>query len=134
MTFIHGKDTFISLNGSNLSTYTKSTDFTDTTDTHDVTTYGNSRKRYKAGLGDGTITIGGIHDDGVAGPRAIIKPLKAIGDPVQFIFRPEGTGGGKPQSIVNVVISSYKESDPVDDVITWEAELQMDGTLNEADQ
>jgi hypothetical protein len=139
MAFRHGKDTFVSINGSNYSPYSNSTAFGDTADAHDVTCYGASRKAYQSGLGDGTITVGGVFDDSAAGPRAIFKPIKAqqqagtLGA-VEFIFRPAGTGSGKEQSIVNVIITAFNESSPVADNITWTAELQMSGALDETDQ
>jgi hypothetical protein len=139
MAFRHGKDTFVSINASDYSPYANSTAFGDTGDAHDVTCYGASRKAYQAGLGDGTITVGGIFDDTAAGPRAIFKSIKAqqqsgaLG-PVQFIYRPSGTGSGKEQSIVNVLITAFNESSPVADNVTWTAELQMSGTLDETDQ
>lgn len=40
MAFVHGKDTFISLNGSDLSTYTNTSELSRSADRHDVTTYG----------------------------------------------------------------------------------------------
>jgi hypothetical protein len=136
MAVTHGKHTFVSLDAVDLSTFTKSTSFEDSTDTHDSTTYGptRTRKSYVAGLGDGKITISGVYDSSATGPRATIKPLKAAGDPVEFIFQPEGVGSGKPQSVVDVVISSYNESSAVDDLIQWTAELQMTGDLDETDQ
>jgi hypothetical protein len=134
MTFISGENTVVTLNGSDLSVYTNSTDFTDSTEVYDTTCYGSTRKTKKAGIGDGQVTISGFHDDGVAGPRAIIKPLKAARAAVTFVFRPEGTGSGLPQSSVSVIVASYKESDPVAGMITWEAQLDMTGALTETDQ
>lgn len=136
MAFTHGKNTFVSLNGVNLSTFTKQTSFEDSTSVHDVTTYGptRTRKSKAAGLGDGKITISGVYDDSATGPRLTIKPLKAAGNSVAFIFQPEGVGAGKSQSIVNVIIASYNESSSVDDMIQWTAELEMTGDLNETDQ
>lgn len=136
MAFVHGRHTFVSLDAVNLSTFTKQTSFEDSTSTHDLTTYGptRTRKSYGAGLGDGKVTISGVYDDGAAGPRATIKSLKAAGDPVEFIFQPEGAGAGKPQSVVDVIVASYNESSSVDDYIQWTAELQMTGDLDETDQ
>jgi hypothetical protein len=134
MAFKHGQDTVVKLNAVDLSAFTNTTSFGDETETHEVTCYGNSRKRYSAGLGDGKVTIGGVYDDGASGPRATIKPLKAAGTAVAFIFQPEGTGAGKAQSTVDVIIKSYNESAPVGDMISWTAELQMDGDLDETDQ
>jgi len=134
MSFKHGKDTVVKINGSDISPYTNSTAFSDETDTNDVTCYGAERKNYIGGLGDGTITIGGVYDDSAAGPRAVIKPLKAAKVAVPFIFQPEGTGSGLAQSSVNVIVKSFNESAPVAEQIAWTSELQMTGDLNEADQ
>ena len=134
MAFKHGKDTFVSINGSDISAFTNNTTFGDETDTHDTTCYGNVRKTYQSGLGDGTITISGVYDDGATGPRAVLKPLKATGAAVTFIYRPEGTGAGRAQSSVSVIVKTFNESSPVADNVTWTSELQMTGLLNETDQ
>lgn len=134
MAFIHGRNTVVKVNNVDLSAFTNSTSFGDEDEMHDTTTYGRDRKTYHAGLGDGTITIGGIYDDGAAGPRSTLKPLKAAKTAVPFLFRPEGTGSGKAQSSVSVLVSSFNESAPVADMIAWTAELQMTGPLDEADQ
>lgn len=134
MTFIHGKDTVVNVDGVDLSAFMKTTEWTDTSDIHDVTTYGNDRKRKKAGLGDGTVTNTGVYDDGAAGPRTILQAIKDAGDVVPYIWQPEGAGAGKAQSTVGVVISSLQFSDPVDDMIAFTVEFDMDGTLSNVDQ
>lgn len=135
-TFIHGKNTFVSIDGVNLSTFTKTTTFEDSSTIHDVTTYGPTRKRKSksVGLGDGKITIAGVHNNDAAGPRATLKPLKEAGEEVEFILQLEGTGTNKPQSVVNVVISAYNESSNVDDMVQWTCEMEMSGDLDETDQ
>jgi len=135
MTSVHGKVTVVTLNGVDYSAYSNSTDFKDATDTHETTTYGRTRKVYNGGLGDGTVSVGGFYDTtAVSGPRALFKPLKAAGNAVPFVYRPEGTGSGKAQSTVSVIISSFEESSPVGDMVTWSAELQMTGVLDETAQ
>lgn len=134
MSFVHGKGTVVMINGSDISAYTNTTQMTDESDMNEVTCYGKVRKEYIQGLGDGSFTIGGVYDDSGSGTRAVIKPLKAAGAAVVFLFRPEGTGAGRAQSSVNVLVKSYNESAPVAEQIQWTAELQMTGTLNEADQ
>lgn len=134
MAFVHGKGTVVLINGSDLSSYTNSTTDNDSTATHDVTTYGNNRNRFNAGLGTGTITIGGIYDNTASGPKEIIKPLKALGAPVEFIFRPEGTGSGKDQHTVDVIITAFNVSSPIADMCTWTAELQKDGDIDDTVQ
>lgn len=123
MAFVHSKNTVVSLGGDDLSAFTNSTTYNRSADSHDVTTYGKNSKVYSGGLKDGTVTIGGFYDDGAAGPRETIGPL--LGTVVEFIFKPEGTGTGKPQDAVDVLVTAYNESSPVADQIQWTAELQM---------
>jgi hypothetical protein len=136
MTFVHGRKTKITIDGDDLSIYTKTTSFEDNVAMHDLTTYGPTRERkeYGAGLGDGKVTIGGTHNNSATGPRAILKPLLAAKAAVPFVFQPEGTGTGKQQSVVDVLVASYNESDPVDDYVQWTCELQMTGDLDETSQ
>ncbi len=125
MGFVHGKNTFVSVGGSDLSTFTNQTSYNRSADSHDVTTYGKNAKVYAAGLKDGTATITGTYDNGVAGPRAILRPLLGATNTVTFIFRPEGTGAGKPQDSVAVFVTAYEETNPVADMISWSATLQF---------
>lgn len=133
MTFVHGKNTFISLNAVNLSTFCNTSSLTRTADSSDTTTYGATAHDYTGGLTDGTASIGGIYDN-TAGtsPRATIEPL--IGSKVTLIRRPEGTGSGKPQNSVTVLITNYVETNPVADMVTWTCELQLSGAVNNAAQ
>lgn len=132
MAFIHGKGTVVLLNAANLSAFSNSLTFTRTGDSHNVTTYGKNSHVYQGGLLDGTAALGGIYDDGATGPRAIIEPL--IGTVVVLVHRPEGTGAGKPQDTVNVLVTSYVETEPVADMITWTCALQLSDDVTTADQ
>lgn len=124
MAFVHGKDTVITLGGDDLSAYTNSTTHNRSADSHDVTTYGKDSHVFVGGLKNGTATIGGIYDNTAAtGPRAVIVPL--LGTTTEFVFKPEGTGTGKPQDTVDVVVTAYNESSPVADMVQWTAELQF---------
>lgn len=133
MAFVHGKNTVVKLNASDISQYCNTSSLTRTADSHDVTTYGRDEHVYNGGLGDGTASIGGIYDNtGATGPRAVIEPL--VGTNVTFIRQPEGTGAGKPQDSVNVLVTQYVETSPVADMVTWTAELQLSGPVNSAAQ
>lgn len=134
MAFVHSKDGFLSIDGNNLSAFTDSCSWEDTTDTHDVTCFGATRKAFKTGLGDGTATISGTYDDTSAGPKAILEALKDAGAAVTLIRRAEGTGAGKPQESVSVLIGKYTETLAVADMIKWSCDLQMTGTLTRSTQ
>jgi hypothetical protein len=108
MSFVHGKSVFVSLDGSDISAFCTSVGPKRTADTHDVTTFGKNSKVYFGGLLDGTFDVEGIYDNTASGPKAVIEPL--LGTTVTMIYRPEGTGSGKPQTTVDVLISSYEET------------------------
>lgn len=122
-----GKNGYVSLNAVDLSTYVRSTSYEQSYDTYEVTTYGKTRKCYVGGLGDGTVTLEGVYSTAASSPRSTIVPL--LGTTVAFVYRPAGTGSGKDQDTVNVVVMTYNESVPVDDVVQFTVELQMTDTV-----
>lgn len=132
MTFIHGKGAYVSLDATDLSAFTNNTAFNRSSDSHDTTTYGKSAHTFQGGLLNGTATLTGIYDDGMAGPRAIIAPM--IGTVVELIYRPEGTGVGKPQDTVDVLVTGYEETAPVADMIAWSATCQLTDAVVSTDQ
>lgn len=123
MAKVHGKVTFVSLNGVDLSAFSNNVEFTRTGDSHDVTTFGKNAHVKQGGLLDGTVTLTGFYDTVTGGPRAVIEPL--IGTVVPLVHRPEGTGSGKPQDTVDVLVQSYVETSPVADYVTWSADLEL---------
>lgn len=129
MAFIHGRNTFVSIDGDSLSAYGTSTEFARTADSHDVTTYGNTAHRKQGGLHDGSATLEGIYDNTASvGPQAVLEPL--LGTTVELIYRPEGTGSSLPERTVDVVVTSYTETSPVADMVTWSCEVEFDGAVD----
>lgn len=127
MSFSHGRKTFISLNGVDLSAFTTTSQLEKNADKHDVTTYGNDNHVYQGGLKDGVATMSGVYDNTAGGPRATIQAL--IGTNVTLIRRPDGTGSGKAQDSVSVLVEKYVETNPVADMVTWSCDLQMSGAV-----
>jgi hypothetical protein len=75
----------------------------------------------------------GIYDNSAgAGPRAIVPPL--VGSTVELIRRPEGTGSGKPQDRVDVLVLNYVETSPVADMVSWSCSMQMSGVVDRTAQ
>lgn len=132
MAFVHGKNTVVMLNGSDLSAFSNTSTMTRKADKHDVTTYGKDDHVYEGGLGDGTASIGGTYDNTTSGPRDVIEPL--IGTTVTFVRRPEGTGSGKPQDSVSVVVEEYVETSPVADFVSWSVTLQLSDAVTSTNQ
>lgn len=132
MTFVHGKDTYISVNSVDLSAFTNTSEFTRTGDSHDVTTYGKNDHVYQGGLGDGKFTMGGTYDNGATGPRDTLEPL--VGTVTTVVRRVEGTGSGKPQDSFSALLTSYVESSPVADMVAWSAEFQLSDAVTSTNQ
>lgn len=132
MAFRHGKDTVIKLNASDLSAFTSQSEITRSSDSHDVTTYGKQAHNFEGGLKSGTASMGGTYDTVATGPRAVILPL--LGTKVTLIRQPEGTGAGKPQDSVQVLVTNYVETNPVADMISWSCEMQLSDVVNTAAQ
>lgn len=124
MAFVHGKDTEIEVATKDLSPYTNTSEFTRGADSHDVTTYGKDDHVHKGGLRTGGFTMGGIYDSTAStGPAAALEPL--IGTTVAIERRPEGSGTGKPQQAFSAVLTSYVETSPVADMVSWSAEFTV---------
>ncbi|PSL02883.1 hypothetical protein CLV30_109191 [Haloactinopolyspora alba] len=133
MAFVHGKNTVITLGGDDLSAYTNNSELTRSADSHDVTTYGNDAHVFEGGLKNGTATMSGIYDNTAdTGPRAVVEPL--VGTVVELVRQPEGAGSGLPQDTVQVLVTNYVETNPVADMVTWSAELQLSGTIDTTPQ
>jgi len=132
MAFIHGKDGYLSLNAVDLSAFSDNIEFGRSGDSHDVTTFGKDAHVKNGGLLDGNATITGVYDDGATSPEAIIDPL--IGTVVELIYRPEGTGTGRPQKTVDVLVQAYAETTPVAEMIRWTATLEFSDDLAKTTQ
>lgn len=124
MAFVHGKSTFVSLDGDDLSAFCDNVAFNRSADSHDVTTFGKNSHVYFGGLKDGTATITGKYDNtALTGPRAIVQPL--LGTVVEMVYKPEGAGSGKPIETVDVLVTAYEQTNPVADMVTFSISLQM---------
>lgn len=137
MSKVHGKNTYISLAGVNISRFTNASEINRTADTHDTTVYGDDAHGYDGGLLDGTAKCSGFYDNSTfpasaAGPRALINAL--VGELVEYIRRAEGTGSGKAQDRMNVVIKGYTETSPVADMVTWSCDMQISGDVDSTPQ
>jgi hypothetical protein len=137
MAFVHGKNTYFSVNGVNLSPFTNTSELERNADSHDTTTYGQTGHTFEGGLTNGSFKASGIYDNtsaptSAAGPHATFTSI--LGDVVELIRRTEGTGTGKPQETVDVLVVKYVETNPVADMVAWSAEMQPSGTVTDSTQ
>lgn len=130
MAAVHGQFTSITIATKNVSPFCKTSTYSGTADFHDTTGYqppGGARTK-AGGLLDGKFTVSGTYDNTASvGPRLALKPL--IGTTVAVVRLPEGTGTGKPSDAFSGVLTKYEETNPVDDMISWSAEIEISGAV-----
>lgn len=115
---VKSKVTVCLVDGNDISEYSVDSSRGRSSGTEDNTTYGKNAIVKDPTLLSGAFTISGKYDsDAVAGPRAVLDPL--VGTKVEIIYRPEGTGSGKPQDRFDAVITDYTETAPVAGYRTW---------------
>lgn len=135
MALSHSKETVVTVDSNDLSAFTNTSEFKPSTDSHDVTCYGNDGHVYAGGLTDGTFTMGGFYDTTAGtGPRAVFIALKGTAAAVTVTRQPEGAGAGKPQDSFSGLLTSYTESSPVADYVTWSAEFNISGDVTSSTQ
>lgn len=133
MAAVHSKLTYVSLDGNDLSEYLNDSDWSRDPDSHDLTTYGADDHVFGGGLGKGATSLSGKYDNtALTGPSAVLEPLE--GTVVVMVYRPEGTGAGKPERSVNVLVGEYKETHPVADYVMWTCQLTHSGTVTRTTQ
>lgn len=142
MSFVHGKNTVIIVAGftspaptgsNDLSAYINTSTFTRGADSHDVTTYGKNDHVFSGGLKTGTFSMGGTYDSSTsAGPAAVLG--QANGQTASITRRPEGTGTGKPAQLFSGVLTSYVETSPVADMVSWTAEFTVSDAVTVSTQ
>jgi hypothetical protein len=129
MTYVHGKNTKIVIATKDVSPYCKTSSLEETADVHDTTGYSTAAAvpRTKAGgLLDGKFTCGGTYDNTVSvGPKIALQTLK--GTTVTCVYNIEGLGTGKPNDAFSGILSKLTFTAPVDDMITWAAEIDITG-------
>jgi hypothetical protein len=123
MSRVHGSNTVLLVDGNDLTAFTSDSEIDRKADFHDVTPYGATAHIKDGGLEDGSGTMSGTFYDDATGPRAVLEPL--TGTKVTLVRRPAGTGTGKPQDSVDVVITGYKETAPSAGMISWVATFEL---------
>jgi hypothetical protein len=128
MAFVHGKTTKLVVATKDISPFTKTSTFEIDGDVHDTTGYGATAHTKSGGLLDGKFTCGGTYDNTVSvGPRNAM--LSLVGTSVAVVRNGEGIGTGKPNDAFTAVLSKYTETNPVDDMVTWAAEMEISGPV-----
>jgi len=123
MAFIHGKDTKVFMDSTDLSSYLSSADPSRTVDVGETTTFGSSNKTFVAGEKDASVSFSGFFD-----PTAdnIIQGLVGTNDKVALIGF-DGVDATDDCMFGKGVTTNYGISSPVGDVVAVTFDLQASG-------
>lgn len=122
-TFLHGKNTGVLLNATDLSAYFNSADLAQTIDTAETTGFTSSAKSYITGLNDATLSVSGMFSQDAGGEDVVLSTaLGATTTPlVTVIFGVNAIGNRCATGRAHEV--SYSISSPVADVTTVSADF-----------
>lgn len=133
----HGKDSYFSIEDSaastlrNISPHVTSVNFDQSNDTHDNTTFGAEGHTFAGGLTNGKITVAGLWDKTAStGSDTVFQSLVGLDAvTVGFEYGPEGNGSGSVKYSGECILESYNQSAPVADLVTFQAVLQISGSV-----
>jgi hypothetical protein len=123
MAFIHGKDTKVFMDSTDLSSYLSSADPSRTVDVGETTTFGSSNKTFVAGEKDASVSFSGFFD---ATADNIIQGLVGTNDKVALIGF-DGVDATDDCMFGKGVTTNYGISSPVGDVVAVTFDLQASG-------
>lgn len=138
MAFVHGKSTVFKLDNAagtivDLSSYLDDVGFPESIETGETTTFGaaGSSKTYIVGLNDRTVSLAGKWDATLDAHFAAVIAAQADGTVASssFEFGPAGSTAGLVKYSGEALVTSFEVSNPVGDVVTFSAELQVTGQV-----
>ena len=135
MVVAHGKDATVDMDDAvdagatlqDISAFVDQSDFARVVELADTTNYGDEDRSWIAGLGTGSLSMGGPWDptlDGYFGSTFDFETARSIR------YRPEGDAS--PSFTFEAFIESYTVGPPVDDAIRWNATLRPTDAITRA--
>lgn len=125
MAFVHGKDSTISIDATDISAYSDSTSLNKIKDLFETTTFGSDDKTFIDGLREHDVSLGGKWD---ATCDAVMDGADD-GASVAFSYSPDG---GTTTYSGNCFISNYTIDSPVGGGVTWSATFKPTGAVSRA--
>ena len=123
MAFVHGKDATLSIDATDISSYTDQTSLNKVKDLFETTTFGNDDKTFIDGLREHDLSIGGKWDATLDGVMAGADD----GAVVAFAFSPDA---GTTNYTGSCFIANYNIDSPVGGGVTWSASFKPSGAVN----
>lgn len=126
---IHGRQSRVYINGSDVSGYLNNTDAANQVDIAEVSAFGDTDKSYVIGLRTGTLRLAGFFDDtaGGTGVETVLNALlQSDTDPIVNVVHQDvidaGGEGGKAEKL-----TSLGRTSPIGGAVVVSADFQADG-------
>jgi hypothetical protein len=131
MAFVHGKNTSVLYNGTDLSAYFNEASISQDVETAETTAFGSTAKTYIAGLKDGTMSMSGMFDGSTDAIDAVLTAtLGATAADVATVVPAGLSTAGVSTFSSEVRETSYEISSPVSDVVAANLEVQATGGVD----
>lgn len=130
MAYIHGKNTGVLVDASDLTSYFNEASASQDVETAETTTFGNSAKTYIIGLKDGTMSVSGMFDGAEGAVDEVISTSLGSATAGYTTIAPEGLTIGKASYSCQARKTSYEVSSPVGDVVSTSMSIQADGGID----
>lgn len=132
----HGKNSYISVEDSagttlrNLTTYVTDVESNFNQEVADTTTKGQTARTFVQGHTEAKLKMSGHWDNTAStGPDAVLAGLIGDTGTVGFEWGPEGNTAGDVKYSGEAILLSYNISSPLADVVMFDAEFQVTGTV-----
>jgi hypothetical protein len=133
MGYQHGRATIVTVATKDLSAWMDTSQLDREADVHQTTSYGDDDHTNQGGIRKATFTCGGTYDNTIAtSPRGAL--VAEVGATLAIVRKPEGTGTGKPNEAFSAVLSKYTETNPVADMVKWQADFTVTGPITTTTQ
>lgn len=124
----HGKSAFFSINAAasttKLSTASNDISFPRSVETAEISAFGDSDKKYLAGLRDATISVSGnwtsTKDIAITG---------LLGGTMNYVYGPESSASGREKKSGAGLITSYSGQSPIGDKVSFSMTIQCSGAV-----
>lgn len=124
MSFVHGSNGRIYVNGFDLSSFLKEVSSSEEVAVHDTTGFGAVAKSYFPGLADATLSAEGLFAGAIDATHAVFSAALRNRAPDIWTWMPSGDIDGVFGYGLSSHVTSYEVSSPVDDLVTVSVEAQ----------